>query len=164
MRKNLKRLQSNINGSSAVEFAIVFPVFILATLTMIGYGIYISAAASVQQITADAARAAIAGLSIVERQSLAIDFVTAAMSDRPFIDPVRVTTTVRESASLAGSLNLECQSQPKSAAFCDHVRETLRFPPPSPLHCSSPRLQWQSITAPCPCRSGRCRPSPILRQ
>lgn len=114
MRKILKRLQSNINGSSAVEFAIVFPVFILATLTMIGYGIYISAAASVQQITADAARAAIAGLSIVERQSLAVDFVTAAMSDRPFIDPVRVTTTVRESASLAGSLTVQIDYDAKN--------------------------------------------------
>lgn len=62
-------------GTAAVEFAIVAPVFILVLFLMIGFGIYLSAAHSVQQLAADTARASIAGLNQSERVSLASAFI-----------------------------------------------------------------------------------------
>ena len=50
----LRDFARNQRGASAVEFAIVAPLFIVVLFTMIGYGIYFSAALSVEQIAADA--------------------------------------------------------------------------------------------------------------
>lgn len=77
-------------GAAAVEFAIVAPVFFLAMLSMIGYGVYLGAAHSVQQLSADAARAAVAGLSQSERQALARDFIDKSVLGHPFIDADRL--------------------------------------------------------------------------
>ncbi|MET3612572.1 Flp pilus assembly protein TadG [Rhizobium aquaticum] len=82
------------DGASAVEFAIIAPIFIAGVLTMIGYSIYLSASASVQQMTEEAARAAVAGLSAQERQMLAENAVALSMKDRAFIDPKKVKVTI----------------------------------------------------------------------
>lgn len=75
------------NGSSAVEFAIVSPLFILFFLGMVAYGIYFGASHSIQQIAADAARTAIAGLSESERRALASDFISRNAGGYPFVNP-----------------------------------------------------------------------------
>lgn len=82
------------DGASAVEFAILAPIFIAGLLSMIGYGIYLSASASIQQMTEEAARAAVAGLSAQERQSLAENAVAMSVKDRAFIDPAKVRVTI----------------------------------------------------------------------
>ena len=51
-------------GAAAVEFALIAPLFFLLLLTLVAFGIYLTAAHSLQQLTADAARTAIAGLSV----------------------------------------------------------------------------------------------------
>ncbi|QCI98152.1 TadE/TadG family type IV pilus assembly protein [Agrobacterium larrymoorei] len=84
----------NRSGSSAVEFAIVAPVFILVLLTMIAYGIYLMAAYAVQQVAADAARTAIAGLNTTERETLAKDYVNKSALDYVFLDKRRVNVSV----------------------------------------------------------------------
>lgn len=107
MKMIVTKFRNNRHGASAVEFAIVFPLFIITIMTMIGYGIYISAATSVQQISADAARASIAGLDPSERQRLAELFVASAVTDRAFIDPVKVTVTVTESPVVSGQISVQ---------------------------------------------------------
>lgn len=62
-------------GASAVEFALLVPVYLLLVIGALAYGIYFGAAHSVQQLTADAARTAVAGLSSAERQGLVEAFV-----------------------------------------------------------------------------------------
>lgn len=84
----------NKSGSSAVEFAIVAPIFFLVLLTMIAYGIYLSAAHAVQQVAADAARTAVAGLSTTERQSLAKAFVDSSALDYAFLDKKHFNVSV----------------------------------------------------------------------
>ncbi|WHA40220.1 TadE/TadG family type IV pilus assembly protein [Agrobacterium larrymoorei] len=84
----------NRSGSSAVEFAIVAPVFILVLLTMVAYGIYLMAAYAVQQVAADAARTAIAGLNTTERETLAKDYVNKSALDYVFLDKRRVNVSV----------------------------------------------------------------------
>ncbi|MDS7597109.1 TadE/TadG family type IV pilus assembly protein [Agrobacterium tumefaciens] len=93
MRKGV-RLFRDRSGSSAVEFAIVAPIFFLVLLTMIAYGIYLMAAYSVQQVAADAARTAVAGLNTAERQKLARDFVTQSNLNYAFMDKNHFTISV----------------------------------------------------------------------
>lgn len=59
------------SGSVAVEFAIIGPLLIMILCGIFTYGGYFLTAHTIQQITNDAARAAIAGLDDTERQQLA---------------------------------------------------------------------------------------------
>jgi len=73
-------------GTAAIEFAILVPVFLLMLTGMMAYGIYFGAANSVQQIAADAARTAIAGLNETERNRLVRDFLDNNAEDYMFIE------------------------------------------------------------------------------
>lgn len=81
MRTNLMvylhAFRRTTNASSAVEFALIAPVFLLLTFGLIAYAIYFGAAHSVQQIAADATRTSIAGLTDVERDSLVSAYIDA---------------------------------------------------------------------------------------
>lgn len=98
----ISRLRKNIEGAAALEFAIVAPLFFLTIFTMIGYGIYLSASHAIQQIAADAARTAVAGLSEAERKSLANTFIQSATLDYAFIDKKKLTVEVEDDV---GNLN-----------------------------------------------------------
>lgn len=95
MKNSGKLLQSN-SGTSAVEFAIVAPLFIFLILGMIAYGIYFGAAHSVQQIAADAARTAIAGLDEAERQTLAQRFIDSNGGGYVFIEGDKLEVEVSD--------------------------------------------------------------------
>lgn len=85
------------SGASAIEFAIIAPVFILLVFGMIAYGIYFGAMHSVQQIAADAARTAIAGLDENERKTLAQRFIDLNADGYVFIDGTKLVVTVNDS-------------------------------------------------------------------
>ena len=85
-------------GGAAIEFAIVAPLFILTLLTLTAYGIYLSTAHAVQQIAADSARIAVAGLSENERRALASDYIGSAALDYPFIDAAKLEVAVGDDA------------------------------------------------------------------
>lgn len=91
----IRRFITNNSGAAAVEFAIVSPLFFLALLSMIAYGIYLSAAHSVQQLAADAARTAVAGMSDTERKSLVADFVSRSTMDSALLDKSKLTMTAQ---------------------------------------------------------------------
>ena len=82
------------SGTSAVEFAILMPVFLLLLTGMLAYGIYFSAAHSLQQLAADAARTAIAGLDETERNALVGDFLAANADSYALIDPARLSAAI----------------------------------------------------------------------
>lgn len=82
------------SGTSAVEFAILMPVFLLLLTGMLAYGIYFSAAHSLQQLAADAARTAIAGLDEAERNELVGDFLAANADSYALIDPARLSAAI----------------------------------------------------------------------
>lgn len=65
-----EKLMGNERGTAAIEFAILAPVFLLMLTGMMAYAIYFGAAHSIQQLAADAARTAIAGLDETERNAL----------------------------------------------------------------------------------------------
>lgn len=83
-------------GTSAVEFAIIAPVFLVMLLLMVGYGIYLSAAHSIQQLAADAARASIAGLGADERVLLASAYIEKNGSRYVFLEPDNLSVDVRD--------------------------------------------------------------------
>jgi Flp pilus assembly protein TadG len=83
-------------GASAIEFAILAPVFLLVLLTMVGFGIYLSAATSIQAITADAARTAVAGLNETERTKLAEDYIKQSTLDYYLLSADRFSITVSD--------------------------------------------------------------------
>lgn len=104
MRKNslfttAHRFRHETSGTTAIEFAMLAPLFILLLLGMVAYGIYFGASHSVQQIAADAARTAISGLDQEERQSLVDGFVHRNAGGYPFIDLQSLTVSARDSSA-----------------------------------------------------------------
>ena len=91
------RLYRDIVGSTAVEFALLAPLYIFLLMGMTAYGIYFGASHSVQQLAADAARTAIAGITTIEREELAGGFVERNAAGYPFIDPTRLLVRVNAS-------------------------------------------------------------------
>nr|WP_269932306.1 TadE/TadG family type IV pilus assembly protein [Aminobacter sp. HY435] len=85
------------SGTSAIEFAIIAPVFLLLVFGMIAYGIYFGAMHSVQQMAADAARTAIAGLDETERKALAQRFIDLNADGYVFIDKSKLVVSVKDS-------------------------------------------------------------------
>ncbi len=68
------------SGAAAVEFAIVGPMLILVLMGVFTYGGYFFTAHTIQQLTNDAARAAIAGLDDDERRTLAQQSLRASIA------------------------------------------------------------------------------------
>lgn len=64
-------------GVSAIEFAILSPVFIGLLFGIVTFGIHFGAANSVQQLCGDIARASVAGVNEEERISIAEAFIEA---------------------------------------------------------------------------------------
>ena len=87
----IRRFNASRRATAAVEFAIISPLFLLLLFGMIAYGIYFGASHSVQQIAADAARTAVAGLDAAERTALALDYVERNGDGYPFIDSSKLT-------------------------------------------------------------------------
>ena len=90
----IRTFAASRSGTSAVEFALLSPVYFLLLFGMAAYGIYFGAAHSVQQLAADAARVAIAGLSREERRTLAADYVARNASTYAFVDGRRIGVVV----------------------------------------------------------------------
>jgi len=96
-RPPARNVLADRSATSAVEFAILAPVFLVFLLGIAAYGIYFGASHSIQQIAADAVRTAIAGLDESERQALATGFIGHNAGGYPFIDSARLTVTARDS-------------------------------------------------------------------
>lgn len=94
-----RSLRTDRHGAAAIEFAILAPVFFMVVFSMIGYGIYLSASHAVQQLTADAARTAIAGLTSAERKQLAEKYVKATTPEYAFLDEKAMTVAVQDDPS-----------------------------------------------------------------
>ena len=82
------------SGAAAVEFAFLAPMLILIMMGIMGYGGYFWMSHSVQQLANDAARAAIPGLNVAERASLAKASVALGAGDYAQLIPGKVSTTV----------------------------------------------------------------------
>lgn len=94
-----RNLARSVDGATAVEFAMIAPVFIAFMLGMTAYGIYFGAAHSVQQLSADAARVALAGVNDTERTNLVRDYVKKNSEDYLFLRTDAITANVSANAA-----------------------------------------------------------------
>ncbi len=78
-------------GTAAIEFAIVLPVFFAILFGIIAYGSYLSVVHGVQQLTAEAARASVGGLTDAERASIALTSINTNVSSYLFLSAPQLT-------------------------------------------------------------------------
>jgi Flp pilus assembly protein TadG len=86
-------------AASAVEFAMLLPVFLIIVFGIVTFGSYLAVVHGVQQLAAEAARSSIAGLSDSERSSLAAGYVSANATSYPLIDKANLTVNAATSAA-----------------------------------------------------------------
>ncbi|WGD53021.1 pilus assembly protein [Bradyrhizobium sp. CB1650] len=93
------RFTRNQSGASAVEFAIMLPVFLTIIFGIVVFGCYLTMVHGVQQLAAEAARTSIAGLNDSERSSLATSYVTSSASGYPLLDATKLDVAAAPSGS-----------------------------------------------------------------
>ena len=107
MKLSIRSILSGRDGTSAIEFAIIAPVFICLLLTFFGFGFYLTTSNSLQQMAADAARTAVAGLSAAERSKMASDYVSRSTLDYPMFDRDKLQVKVTDDASNPDQFTVE---------------------------------------------------------
>jgi Flp pilus assembly protein TadG len=75
------------SGATAVEFALLAPVFLLLCFAMAGYGLLFMTQVSLQQLNADLTRAALGGLTLEEKQARANAHLTDRVGEFMMLDP-----------------------------------------------------------------------------
>ena len=83
-------------GVAAVEFAMIAPPLAMLTFGILQYGVYFGVTHSLQQLTNDAARTAVAGLTRSERQTMVSDLVKTHAKDFGFVRKERVGAAVSD--------------------------------------------------------------------
>ena len=88
-------------GASAVEFALMLPLFLAFIFGIVVFGSYLAMVHGVQQLAAEAARSSVAGMTDTERNSLATSYVAANASTYPLLVPGNLTVSAAPSAGNA---------------------------------------------------------------
>ena len=114
------------DAASAVEFAIVVPVFLLLVFGIIVFGSYLAMVHGVQQLAAEAARRSIAGLNDTERASLAAGYVSANAGSYPLIAADRLTVA---STTSGGSVFVVTVDYDASQSFIYALPTFMPMPP-----------------------------------
>jgi Flp pilus assembly protein TadG len=86
-------------GATAVEFAMLLPLFLTLVFGIVVFGSYLTMVHGVQQLAAEAARSSVAGLSDTERSSIAVSYVTLNIGTYPLITPNKITVNAATSGS-----------------------------------------------------------------
>lgn len=81
-------------GTAAVEFSLVAPLFLLMFFGIACFGGLFGIYHSIQELASSSARAAIAGLSDIERTSIVSQYINSNASSYALIDPSYLTFTV----------------------------------------------------------------------
>ena len=87
------RLIACRKAAAAVEFALVIPIFLVMLFGIVSFGAYLTVVHGVQQLAAEATRAAVAGLSDDERVTLAQNNIAGNIGSYPLLSSGRLTLT-----------------------------------------------------------------------
>lgn len=117
-------LWKDSSGASAVEFAMISPLFLLMLAGIVDYGSYFSTAHGVQQVINDAARAAIAGTTSAERLEMAQSVMTDEADKYSFLSKGTTSLSITEEGQI---LTLSLAYKPEAGTF-----ELLPMPPGMP--------------------------------
>jgi len=97
---SLRRFRRDDGGAVAVEFALVLPLLLTIVFGIICYGQYFAVAHSLQQLAAEAARAAVQEIEPQDRLALAEAVITTAGPRFVFLDPDRIVRVVEVGTGL----------------------------------------------------------------
>ena len=86
-------------ATSAIEFAMLLPLFIAVVFGIVVFGSYFAVVHGVQQLAAEAARSSVAGISDAERGSLATSYINANVGTYPMINASHLTVNSGSSNS-----------------------------------------------------------------
>jgi Flp pilus assembly protein TadG len=86
-------------GASAVEFAMLLPVFLALVFGIIIFGSYLAVVHGLQQLAAEAARKSLSGLNPSERNSIATSYVSTNVGTYPLITANKVSVSAATSPS-----------------------------------------------------------------
>ena len=86
-------------GATAVEFAMLLPVFLALVFGIAIFGSYLAVVHGLQQLAAEAARSSLAGLSPSERNSIATSYVSTNVGTYPLITANKVSVSAATSPS-----------------------------------------------------------------
>ena len=105
----LRNLSEDTRATSAIEFAFIAPMFLILLFGLIAFGSYLGIIHGIQQLTAEAARASIAGLSDAERLSLAQNNITSNIDSYPMLAAERLTVQSAGTDSTTGTFKVTVQ-------------------------------------------------------
>ena len=86
-------------AASAVEFALLVPLFLALVFGIVIFGSYLTMIHGVQQLAAEAARSSVAGLTDSERNSLATGYVSANAPTYPLLIAAKLSVNAAPSAN-----------------------------------------------------------------
>jgi Flp pilus assembly protein TadG len=84
-------------AATAVEFALLLPLFLAFIFGIVIFGSYLTMVHGVQQLAAEAARSSVAGLTDSERNSLATNYVSANAATYPLLIAARLSVNAAPS-------------------------------------------------------------------
>jgi Flp pilus assembly protein TadG len=112
----LPRSIGDTSGATAVEFALVGPLFIFLLIGIVVYGGWFWMAQGVQHLSAEGARAAIAGLDAGERNTLARAAITQGAAGTAALDPTDLSVDVASDArSIRVTVSYNAEGHPLMA-------------------------------------------------
>jgi Flp pilus assembly protein TadG len=117
------------DGTSAIEFAIVAPAFLLLLLGIISFGTLLGTYHGLQQLVAEATRASVAGLDSNERATIARGYIARNADSYPFIDGTKLTVTTTESGPGNSTFQVNLRYD-MSDSFVFRIGEMLPLPSP----------------------------------
>jgi len=86
-------------GATAVEFAMMLPLFLTLVFGIVVFGSYLTMVHGVQQLAAEAARSSVAGMTNTERNSLATTYVTLNAPTYPLLVANKLTVNAAPSTA-----------------------------------------------------------------
>jgi Flp pilus assembly protein TadG len=99
VRLPLRRFIADREGNAATEFALVAPATMLLLLGIVVYSMLLSTYSALQQIAAEAARAALPGQTTAQQSQFANQYVTGVLPNYAFIDPTKLTVSTSATAT-----------------------------------------------------------------
>ena len=108
MPMHLKLLWRDRRGNAAVEFSLVAPVAVMLFLGIIEFSVTLGTYSALQQIAAEATRAALPGLNGTQQTQLANQYVSGVLPSYGWIDATKVSVaTITAATTLTVTLNYD---------------------------------------------------------
>lgn len=138
-RLHFAGFSANADGAAAVEFALISTLFLMMIAGIVQFSLAFNALSGVQQLTAEAARAAVAGLSASERDSIARGFVSERAAGYGYLETARMTVSTSETTGADKLFTISIDYNFNNALIGGFAR-FVPMPPPVLRRASSIRI------------------------